>query len=538
MKFLVFVTFFLLITSCDNSFSPPAKEDNLDFEIMDGFVPKGWDTFGDSDDYIQSIDKDIFKSGSRSASIEFKGQNTGFKAWSYTIPVKHQGKKITLRGYLKTEDVSDGWAGLWMRIDPDISFDNMKNKGITGTTDWQQYEITLDLKSAGAKNIVVGGLLVGKGKMWVDNLELLIDGSPIENAPIKAPYMANKDREFDTGSNITISTLDEATLNDLVLMGKVWGFLKYYHPAIASGKYNWDYELFRVIPNFLASKNKQERDKFLLQWINELGLIEPCTECKETGINAFLTPDLTWVYESSLTKELQEKLNYIYSNRSQSGHYYIGAMPSGNPQFKNEKAYNKMHYPDDGFRLLAIYRYWNIIQYFSPYKHLIDKSWDDVMKEYIPKFLSAKNELEYELTALKLIGEIKDTHAYLRGGSNQIKQLKGQYYPPVYAQIIEHKLVVTDFYTSDPSENKKMSKKIGLNVGDIITSIDSVDINMLIQEKLELYPASNYSTQLRNIAPDLLRSNKKSLTIEFIRDGVSKTKHLPLYKRHKLDVFR
>jgi hypothetical protein len=44
-----------------------------------------------------------------------------------------------------------------MRIDPQIAFDNMNNRGITGTTDWKEYEIVLPLKPKSTDRIVIGG---------------------------------------------------------------------------------------------------------------------------------------------------------------------------------------------------------------------------------------------------------------------------------------------------------------------------------------------------------------------------------------------
>jgi len=534
MKFIVFVLFSLISTSCLAFSTQP----NFDFEQIEAASPKGWRNFGDSINYTHSVDNKVFQSGKHSVSLEFTGDKAGFRAWSYTIPAKYQGNKITLRGYIKTENVSDGWAGLWMRIDPKVSFDNMKDRGVSGTTGWQKYEITLDLKPLSAKNIVVGGLLVGKGKMWVDNLELSIDDQPIEKAlPIKLP-LALEDREFDSGSKITIPNLNKVSLEDLELMARVWGFLKYHHHAIASGNYNWDYELFRVLPSYLKAQSRSERDEILLGWIDRLGSIEQCNDCKLTDSSEFLSPDLGWTSNYGISTELQNKLSYVYSNRHQNGHFYIGSASAGNPEFRNENAYANMPYPDDGFRLLAVFRYWNMIQYYFPYKHLIDKSWDQVLTNYIDTFINAKNELEYELAALQLIGEVQDTHANLWGGKNQILREKGDYFPPVYTRIIEGKLVVTDFYTDDVEENTEMSKFVGLNIGDVITKIDDVEIETLIEERLPYYPASNYATQLRDIAPELLRSNKKSINVKFIRDKNTKTTELKLYERNELNMFR
>jgi hypothetical protein len=72
-------------------------------------------------------------------------------------------KKIKLTGYLKTENVEEGFAGLWLRLDPGVAIDNMNDRGVTGTNDWQQFSVELDL-SRDVQSIVFGSLLVGKGK--------------------------------------------------------------------------------------------------------------------------------------------------------------------------------------------------------------------------------------------------------------------------------------------------------------------------------------------------------------------------------------
>jgi len=533
MKFIFFTFLFLLSTCC----LATSTILNLDFENIAGTAPKGWSNFGDETNYLHSIDKKVFQNGKHSVSLEFTGDKSGFRAWSYTIPAKYQGNKITLKGFIKTKGVSDGWAGLWMRVDPNGSVENMEKNGITGTTDWQRYEVSVDLTPSSTKSIVIGGLLAGKGKMWVDNLELFIDGQPLAEVSIKMASMASKDVEFDKGSNINISKLNKSSLNNLALLGKVWGFLKYHHPAIATGNYNWDYELFRVLPRYLIAQSTLERDTVLSSWIESLGKVKKCSECKPTDPKAFLSPNLNWITHNNISTGLQEKLNYIYSNRNQNEHFYIGYMPAGNPEFKNENAYDDMPFPDDGFRLLSVFRYWNMIEYYFPYKHLIEKDWEQVLTEHIETFINAKNELEYEIAALKLIGEVQDTHANLWGGKNKILDEKGTYYPPVHTIIVEGKLVVTDFYTDNVKENSAMSKFVGLNIGDVITTIDGIATDKLIAERLPFYPASNYSTKLRDIAPELLRSNKSAIDVTFVRNNKSKTIKLSLFENNELSRF-
>ena len=504
---------------------------NFDFEKTDSTAFVSWQIFG-NEEYKLTIEKEFAYSGSTSAGIESADVEGGFKALSYNIPAIYEGKRIKLTGYIKTENVTDGYAGLWMRIDPRLGFDNMQNRGITGTTDWTAYEIELDLKAMSAKNIYVGALLSGKGKMWVDRIDVTIDGKPLEEVPLRQPAPAESDKEFDNGSGIDISTemLNGALSDDLVLLGKVWGFLKYHHPSLSKGDYNWDYELFRFMPGYLNIAANQ-RPASLLKWIEQYGEVATCSSCQPTAANAFLKPDLGWI-EAIDDQALKNKLQFIYQNRHQGDHYYIAMAPGvGNPEFKNEAAYANMPYPDAGFRLLALYKYWNMIHYFFPYKNLIDKDWNHVLAEYLPAFIGAEDELAYELAAIGIIGDIKDTHANLWGGGNKVREWKGEKYPPVRVKFIEDQLVITDFF------NEEHKTSLGLSVGDVITHIKDRPVGEIVEERVPYYPASNQPTRLRDIAIDILRSNDSSVAITYRNSGDSKNMDLPVFKREELNYY-
>jgi erythromycin esterase-like protein len=110
----------------------------------------------------------------RQAAAEF-GVATG------SFPVEAaRGKKVMFRGWIKTENVR-GFAGLWWRADgpnqKTLAFDNMQNKQIDGTRDWQQYSLELKVPPE-AENINFGVIMPGKGTAWFDGLEVLLDGEP------------------------------------------------------------------------------------------------------------------------------------------------------------------------------------------------------------------------------------------------------------------------------------------------------------------------------------------------------------------------
>ena len=502
---------------------------NLNFEDIQNGKPQDWLIYSQPN-YSVSLDSVNVKSGKYSIAIEFIGDSASFQPVTIVLPANYDGKRISLSGYIKTENVA-GYAGLWLRIDPQIAFDNMYKNGVTGTTDWKRCEIAVDMNPAKTQQIVLGGLLAGKGKMWLDDLKITIDGKDISDAkPYERKILpAEKDQEFDTGSNIAFPKLNEQKINDLELLGRIWGFLKYHHPEVGKGNYNWDYELFRMLPEYLKITDHAKRDEFLLSWIEKYGEIPTCETCKETFFYSFLKPDLSWVDNSDMNQKLKEKLEEIYRNRNQGEHFYIEmAAHIRNPVFKNENPYSNMPYPDAGFRLLALYRYWNMIHYFFPYKHLTDKNWNEVLKEYIPTFVSAATELEYELATLLLIGEVNDTHGNLWGGGDKIDSLRGNWLAPVQVRFIENKLVVTKYYDPD------LLITNGLNVGDIITHINRKTIEAIVDSVKTDYPASNEAARMRNIASDMLRSNNKTIQISYISSNQTKQKDLTLYDRQNM----
>lgn len=511
------------------------EELNLDFEQNENGYPEKWENFG-SNHYNISIDSTSANSGEFSAVIENIEGKSDFKALAFNLPQNYKGSSIRLTGNIKTENVTDGYAGLWMRIDPQIAFDNMGDRGITGTTDWKEYEITLPLNPQKTEQIVIGGLLVGKGKMWLDNFKVSVDGKDLETSNlevyVKELMPAEKDKEFDNGSNISFPDLNDELINNLELLGKIWGFMKYHHPEIAKGNYNWDYELFRFLPDYLKAKNNLERDNMLASWIDKYGELPACENCKPTSDDAVLTPDLTWIDDSNLTGNLKSKLKEIYTNRNQGDHFYIALHPNvSNPDFTNENAYSNMPYPDSGFRLLSVYKYWNMIEYFFPNIHLTDNEWDGVLKDYIPEFMNAKNELEYELAAVQIIGEINDTHANLWGGNNKISELRGNNFAPFRAEFVEDKFVVTDLYNPELIDPDK------IKIGDIVTHINEKSVESIVDSLKIYYPSSNKASMLRDISIDLLRSTQNTIDLKFISGKQNQQHKITLHEREDLNMY-
>ncbi|MEO0570733.1 MAG: S41 family peptidase [Bacteroidota bacterium] len=533
MKY-VFLTIIALYISCGHSQSEIRKF-NLDFEdnTQNKSLPNGWLKWGD---YELSKDSTTVHSGIFSSKISAES-GSSFGSIAYKIPSKYRGKKITLEGYMKLENVSGGHAGLLLRMDGEsdvLEFDNMQSQGISGTSDWKKYSITLPFNRK-TKNIYVAGILKGSGVVWFDGFKVTIDGRDIQKLKEtkKQKRKGEFTNSFDNGSFVDFGQLTEDKITDLELLGRIWGFLKYHHPAIAKGRYNWDDELFQILPDYLDLTNRENRDSILSQWIASYGKVKRCKNCRPIDPEAFLKPNFDWFGKYDISKTLSGQLKYIQENRFQGNHHYVDFDSIvGSPKFKNEKSYPNMPYPDAGFRLLTLFRFWNMIEYFFPYKHLTDMPWSAVMKKYMVPFIAAKNELEFELIALQLIGEVKDTHANLWSGDNGIQKWKGSYYPPFHIRFIENRAVVTDYY------NPELQRVSKLKVGDIINGINGKSTDQIIEERLKFYPGSNRASQLRDIGEELLRSQDSVLTLTYESEGVVSKHQLKLYGDKELNRYR
>jgi erythromycin esterase-like protein len=132
-------------------------------------------------DYVESHDRD-WRSKIAAAVDALHGARprdpVGLAIGTFPIAAA-RGKRVVVSGWIKTENVTGGYAGLLWRADTATktaaALQNMYHSGPRGTTDWQRYEFAVDVP-ADATVIEFGMLLEGKGKAWFDDLEVTLDG--------------------------------------------------------------------------------------------------------------------------------------------------------------------------------------------------------------------------------------------------------------------------------------------------------------------------------------------------------------------------
>lgn len=518
------VTFVLALSACvmwaqDASSERARLASILDFELgaQAGGAPVGWGgnlsngTVMPPDAGVIADDKTVH-GGKWSARIELDAKSqAGYSSMIKAIPVDFVGKSLELRGVIRTERVSN-YVGLFMQEDgdsPRLAFDNMQGRHVNGTTDWTEYSMKLPLRPA-AKQLYFGFLLVGPGKAWVDDLQLLVDGRPIWEAP-ERPKPSPEDHEFDLGSRISITALSPLQIQNLVTLGKVWGFLKYHHRAVTGGVRQWDYDLFRVLPAILGAPDRAAANSALIRWINSLGAVTACISC--TGLNADdiqMRPDIDWISRGSvLGNELSTLLTTIHRNRADDQQFYVAALfpGAGNPIFQ-EQSYKDVRFPDAGYQLLALYRFWNIIEYWFPYRDVLGQDWDQVLAEFIPRLALARDFEAYQRELLALIARAHDTHAAL-STALQMLPPRGECLVPASFRFVENQFVVT------------ASRDPGLRAGDVFLELDGQSVEKLVDEWTPYYPGSNEASLRRTMSALVTRGKCGDATMRFQRRDAS-----------------
>jgi len=326
-------------------------------------------------------------------------------------------------------------------------------------------------------------------------------------------------------SGITISSVSAEQADNLAMLGRVWGFLKYHHRGVAGGELAWDEELFRVIPEVLEAPNRKRGNRILTRWVKRLRGAGACDDCAGPPQRPQLEPDLDWIGDAKLlSRGLSRRLTAIHANRWPGGaQTYVRATNLGHPDFAGERSYPEegveTGVPDTGYRLLALFRLWNIIEYWFPYRDLLDEDWPTVLREFVPRLVEADDGDAYRLELMAFIARIGDTHANL-WSDLQVRPPRGTCRWPAALRFIEGRPTVVAF------TDEVQARAAGLQVGDVIDKIDGERIDGLIEEWLPYYAASNRSTQLRDLARTLPRGECGEVPVTIDRRGRSRRRTL------------
>jgi len=178
---------------------------NVSIDIVRAFVKEHDPSYVDT---LNQTYSDV--AGVRKAEI---GRTT-FGVATADFPVNLAvGHHIKYSGFIRTESVERGYAGLWWRNDGEngkqLTLDNMADRGAKGTTPWTRYEISLDVP-AGTTHINFGVIHSGTGTAWFDSLQVEIDGVPYaDSSGLDLDFESESTLGFHTGGQGHTITLDK-----------------------------------------------------------------------------------------------------------------------------------------------------------------------------------------------------------------------------------------------------------------------------------------------------------------------------------------
>ncbi|MBI4623340.1 MAG: hypothetical protein HY736_09000 [Verrucomicrobia bacterium] len=154
---------------------PPAAAEPVATSGVTVTAPAGWWKNGSKpDSYVVGVDTLQTWGGMPSAYVKSVGDaKDAFGGMMQSTSAENfVGQRVRLNAWIKTEDANDGGGHLWLRIDGQergqmLGFDNMDNRAVKGSSDWQEASVVLDVP-AGASALAYGFFVHGGGMMWVN----------------------------------------------------------------------------------------------------------------------------------------------------------------------------------------------------------------------------------------------------------------------------------------------------------------------------------------------------------------------------------
>ncbi len=257
-------------------------------------------------------------------------------------------------------------------------------------------------------------------------------------------------------------------------------------------------------------------------WVASLDNIKLSTECGEPTREVAESRPTEWITDPNLVgQQLSRRLQKVNSIQSTGvdQHYVSLRAGVGNPFFQNEPYYRDVENLDWRYRVLALYRFWNIVEYWSPYRSLISSNFDDVLREFVTTLYSADEPNEYALALMMLTATVEDAHTNLWSAIEE-RPPSGTAIASFSIRFVQGHPIVWRKLAIDPSADSDASTILDeLKIGDIIHAINGESIDELVGAWTPYYGVSNDATLFREIARNLLRGAEGQFDLDVERNG-------------------
>lgn len=334
-----------------------------------------------------------------------------------------------------------------------------------------------------------------------------------------------EDTQFSSGSGIQIDHLTDLQTDSLFKLGKIWGYVKYRHPSVIDGSINWDAELFRVMPALLKAGSGEEANDIIFRWLDgfPFEITDPDAVSQywmERQEDRGTSLDTSWIEDTSyLGNDLSGylcRLSQVFVSVREDSYAYLNGR-DGLINFDNEQFF-VFNPKDDGAKLLSLFRFWNVYEYYSPNQGITVQNWDDVLRQAIPKMPPADTQKEYVLSIAETAALTGDAHISVSDPADTVDTYYGTFFLPCSFLTIDGRVVVSDAAAPDNGDR--------LEPGDIIESIDGTTIEERIQTLSRYTPLPETDKFAVALSSSLLRTDGSTSEVVVTRDGKELTLHV------------
>lgn len=248
---------------------------------------------------------------------------------------------------------------------------------------------------------------------------------------------------------------------------KVWGFVKYYHSNVSNCLVNWDTILVHTLPLIKNAVSNEDFNDALDTMLIAAGPMAIATTPSPDTLPPELKRNLNfgWIDDPIFRYDVKVILDTIKNNfrphpicwvhdNNYSGGWL--AFPYDDPIIFSNAHTN---YPDEFTRLLILFHYWNIINYFNPYNYVQDIPWDSALNNNALAFATDSIYVDFIKSIRKITANANDAHVHGLTYSTEY-YLFGSSSPHIILRYSENKYIVVK------SGYESISK------GDVIVSVD------------------------------------------------------------------
>lgn len=394
-------------------------------------------------------------------------------------------------------------------------------------TAWTKFNVTIPYKEGlnyTGIDFYIHGMNSGD-RVCLRNFGIDADGVNIDDYIGKRA--SNDDHEFDVSSMFRFdnTTLTKEQTERLETICLVWGFAKYYNERIRQGERDWNYDLFRILNKAYNQKDKAAFNRALAECIPSFKTRKKDKYLSPNNNDSIISQiSFDWMERQRLGRRLYNRLRSMRDEQHGDAMMTVGYQNSNEEiiqervaMFKNESAYDNINPNDDGYRMLTLFRFWNMMYYFHPYIGHFEKKWRELLPEYIRVFAKARDRKDFEIACAGLISAVKDSHTLIYGLETNIDgELMWKYnnYLPVEAVMSDScRILITRI-------NAENYPKDGILPGDYIIGVNGKSIYDIRKDADKYNHYANLSAD--QYAPTYISFPGKSVTYTVERDGERK----------------